>query len=267
MDAYPLQSGEAGAERLSVLASVHQSATEALFDRLDVPKGAKCLDVGCGVGAVSRLIAAKFAKDSGSVTGLDIDATYVDVARKNAASFEGRLTFDTIGVYDLDAVGVYDLVYARFLLTHLSDPRQAMSRMIRAVKPGGTLAIEDVDFAAAFSHPPSPDFARYIGWYDTMSRGNGGDPNFGRELYRMATELGVENVTISVNQPTFSGGAGKHLAPTTLEHIGQVLVDKGIATQGELTATLAGLRAYADDPKTILSMPRIFQMWGRVRGS
>ena len=37
----------------------------------------------------------------------------------------------------------------------------------------------------------------------------------------------------------------------------------GLATAAELDATVAELQAFTDEPQTILSLPRIFQVWGR----
>ena len=133
-----------------------------------------------------------------------------------------------------------------------------------AAKPGGTVAIEDVDFGGAFSYPPSQDFERYLGWYDALTRRNGGNPNLGRELFAMVSELGVSGVEVATAQPAFAAAPGKDLAVTTLEHIGQELVARGLASASELEATLAGLRTYAAAPTTVLSMPRVFQVWGRV---
>jgi SAM-dependent methyltransferase len=265
MDAYLLQSGDAGAARLSVLASAHRDDTERLFERLEVGAAARCLDLGCGIGAVTQLLAARFARDGGSVLGIDIDTRYVEVARENGAELGERVAFAAAGAHELAFTAEFDLVYSRFLLSHLRDPHDALTRMIRATRPGGTVAIEDVDFGGAFCHPPSPDFDRYLGWYDAMTRGNGGNPNLGRELFRMASEAGLVNVEMAVAQPTFSAGPGKDLAPTTLEHIGETLRQRQIASAEDLKATLAGLRSYAADPTTVLSMPRIFQVWGRVR--
>ena len=265
MATYSLRSGDAGAARLSVLANVHEQGTLQLFDRLHVAASARCLDVGCGIGAVTRLLATRFAGDLGSALGVDVDRHYLEIARTDAGSFRPAIEFAHVAVHDLDAVAVYDLVYARFLLSHLREPRAALANMIRAAKPGAVVAVEDVDFGGAFCHPPSSDFDRYLGWYAEMTRGNGGDPNFGRGLFRMVVDLGIADPELSVVQPTFTAGAGKQLAPTTLEHIGQTLVARNIASAEQLRATLDGLRDYVSDPTTVLSMPRIFQVSGRVR--
>jgi SAM-dependent methyltransferase len=264
MHPYLLRSGDGGAQRLFVLASAHEPATRSLFERLALAGDARCLDVGCGVGAVTELLAKTFAGAGGSALGVDIDDRYLEVARASAAGFGDRIAYRKAAAHELDFVAEYDVVYSRFLLSHLREPEQVLRRMIRAVKPGGTIAIEDVDFGGAFCHPPCRDFDRYLAWYDEMTRGNGADPNLGRGLFAMVRGLGVADIQFSVAQPAFNDGPAKHLAPTTLEHIGHVLVERNIASVDELNAATAGLRAYAEDATTVLSMPRVFQVWGRV---
>ncbi|HEY1487503.1 MAG TPA: methyltransferase domain-containing protein, partial [Micromonosporaceae bacterium] len=60
-------------ERLRAQARVWQPATEALLNRIDLPTGACCLDVGCGPGETMRLMAERVGP-SGRVVGLDLDA-------------------------------------------------------------------------------------------------------------------------------------------------------------------------------------------------
>lgn len=265
MSSYLLRSGDAGARRLVVLANVHARDTDRFLDGLPLAPAARCLDVGCGIGAVSAQIARRLGP-GGSVLGIDIDEHYVAMARERAGAPAASVTFAKRGVEELEGQegGAYDLVYSRFLLSHLRDPVGALAAMVRAARPGGYVAVEDVDFGGAFCHPPSPDFERYLGWYAALTRSNGGDPNFGRELFAAFVRAGLHDVEVSVVQPVFRAGDGKALVPTTLAHVGDALLEAKIATAEELGATLAALASYVSDPTTLLSMPRIFQVCGRV---
>lgn len=196
--------------------------------------------------------------------GVDIDPHYIALAKSVAATAEASIDYLVGSAYDVPFHHEYDLVYSRFLLSHLDNPHKALEQMIRAAKPGGIIALEDVDFGGAFCDPPSPDFERYLLWYDRMTRQNGGNPNLGRSLFGLATRVGLADLSFAIDQPSFATGPGKELATTTLDHIGQALLTKGIATSDEISRTLAGLKDYVADATTILSMPRIFQVWGRV---
>src|SRR5688572_1190861 len=103
MATYSLRSGDPGAERLRLLAAVHEGDTRRLLAGLDLPPAALCLDVGCGIGAVTRLIAERVAPTGGRVLGADIDPHYLDVARADAAPLGDAVQFEASAVHDLDA--------------------------------------------------------------------------------------------------------------------------------------------------------------------
>ena len=66
--------------------------------------------------------------------------------------------------------------------------------------------------------------------------------------------------------PTFHAGPGKRLAAVTLEHIRESIVTAGLTTHAEVDALVRELNAFADDPRTLMSLPRIFQLCGRRSG-
>src|SRR5258708_38315263 len=56
-DTYVLRGGEQGAERLRLLARVKWPTTKALLRQVGLRPGMRCLDVGCGIGAVTLKLA------------------------------------------------------------------------------------------------------------------------------------------------------------------------------------------------------------------
>ena len=59
-------------QRLRDQAAMWRPATEAVLDRIGVAPGMSCLDIGCGPGAVMRLM-GDCVGPSGHVTGIDVD--------------------------------------------------------------------------------------------------------------------------------------------------------------------------------------------------
>ena len=49
----------------------------------------------------------------------------------------------------------------------------------------------------------------------------------------------------------------------TLEAIADAITGAGLATEAEVAAAIADLAAFAADPQTLLSGPRVFQAWAR----
>jgi hypothetical protein len=68
---------------------------------------------------------------------------------------------------------------------------------------------------------------------------------------------------MNVFVPTFHSGEGKRLAPVTMEHIRESVVAAGFADDKEIDSVVAELNEFAADETTIVSLPRIFQVWGK----
>jgi SAM-dependent methyltransferase len=64
----------------------------------------------------------------------------------------------------------YDLVFARYLLSHLPRPQRAVELMVRALRPGGRLVLEDVFFPGQICYPSNAAFDRFVELYQAVAR-------------------------------------------------------------------------------------------------
>ncbi|HEY1339469.1 MAG TPA: class I SAM-dependent methyltransferase [Bryobacteraceae bacterium] len=153
--AYVIRGGEEGRKRLEILARVMWPATYQLLKRAGTCAGMTVLDMGCGGGDVTRGI-ARLVGPEGRVVGCDMDGVKLDAARREAA-LQGlvNLEFRQANIYDFADESAYDRIYARFLLTHLPDCPGALARMRRALRPGGVLIVEDIDFTGRSAIRPT----------------------------------------------------------------------------------------------------------------
>ena len=114
----------------------------------------------------------------------------------------------------------FDLVYVRFLLTHLPEPASALAAIVRLARPGGIVAVEDIDVVAHFCYPPSAAFDRFVEWYTAAHRARGGDPTIGRRLPLLLSDAGIEDVAMKVVQPAgFEGDILRDRAVDAQEHV------------------------------------------------
>jgi SAM-dependent methyltransferase len=117
----------------------------ALAPWLKLPAAARVLDIGCGVGRWSRLLAARGA----DVTGVDISPTMIEEARRRAQR-EGvaeRCRFHVRDISALDVPGEFDLVLGVTVLQHILDPgalRAAVQAMSSRVAAGGRIVLLEV---------------------------------------------------------------------------------------------------------------------------
>jgi SAM-dependent methyltransferase len=259
---YLIRGGVEGRERLRVLGRVMRPTTLPLLERAGVTAGLRCLDVGCGGGDVTFDLAS-LVGITGSVVGVDLDATKIGLARGDAE--HEQITNVEFRVADLaDGLGEdeYDVVYARFVLTHLRDPAAGLMQMTRALRPGGRLIVEDIDYRGSFCQPETATFSRYREIYTLTAQANGGDPYIGTRLPLLLIEAGLERVQPNVVQPAGLEGEVKIMPALTLENIKTMAVRHQIATGEEIDCLVEELYALARDARTFIGNPRMVQVWG-----
>jgi SAM-dependent methyltransferase len=258
---YIIRGGLQGRERLRVLSRTMQPVTAGLLSRVDIRPGARCLDVGCGGGDVTLQLAS-LVGDEGEVVGVDMDPGKLALARDEAAAAgASNVEYRELRVEDLDERQGFDLVYARFVLTHLRQPAEALQAMIAAARPGGMVVVEDVDMSGRFCHPPSEAFDRYEDLYCRAGRARGGDPDIGRRLPLMFLDAGLTDIGARIEQPLGFERDIKLMTPLTLETVADAIVEESLATREELEALLDDLYALVADPRTIITFPRVVQVW------
>ena len=150
---YAIRGGLEGKKRLDLLARVMLPTTVQLLDRVGLIRGMKCLDVGCGGGHVAMLIAGIVGPE-GRVVGTDTDAEILAFSKEDAEAAKlTNVTFQQLDACACVGHEEFDLAYARFLLSHLNEPEKCLAAMVEACAPGGTIVIEDTDFAGSFCYP------------------------------------------------------------------------------------------------------------------
>jgi SAM-dependent methyltransferase len=221
-----------------------------------------CLEVGCGGGDLAFDM-ARIVGPEGRVVGTDIDHKKLELACQEAA--EQQLTnteFQFADITQTQPQAEFDLVHARFVLTHLRDPGAAVATMRRALRTGGVLVVEDIDFRGYFCYPECPALWRYVELYTEAVRRKGADANIGPRLPALLAEAGLEGVQMNVVQPAGTEGEVKLVTPLTMENIGDAVVAEGLASPAEIKQLVAELYKFAHTPGTVGCAPRIVQAWG-----
>lgn len=104
-------------------------------------EGGRALDVGCGTGHVSLVLARAFPESR--FVGLDIHTESVDRARRLAdeRGLADRVQFDTAPVEELEDEDGFDLITICDCIHDLTDPVRTLDAVRRRLKPGGALFV------------------------------------------------------------------------------------------------------------------------------
>lgn len=124
---------------------IHWSQRLALRRWIKVSPGERVLDVGCGVGRWSSLIAQRGAQ----VTGMDLSPTMIAEAKRRATAsgVAARCEFLVQDLAQLDVARKFDLVLGVTVLQHILDQqdlRSAVQRMTGHLAPGGRMVLLEV---------------------------------------------------------------------------------------------------------------------------
>jgi SAM-dependent methyltransferase len=145
--------------------------------------------LGCGGGDATLRMAALVGAE-GEVVGIDLDQSILRLARRQAENLAPPVTFRYLDAEALDEVAAYDFTYARYLMLNLQQPERVFKAMVRALRPGGRLAVEDIFFPGHVCYPPNAAFDRYLELYEAAVRANGADSAIGPRLVGMALDAG-----------------------------------------------------------------------------
>jgi SAM-dependent methyltransferase len=171
------------------------SHAKFLLPHLDA--NSRLLDCGCGPGSIS----CDFAKIlvSGSVEGIDIEQSQIDIARARATE-QGLInaTFSVGSIYALPFPdSSFDVVFAHAIFEHISTPEQALAEMLRVLAPGGLVAIRSPDWGGFIVGPEITGLQGAIDSYADLQIANGGDTHIGRKLPRLLRTAGFDTVRFS----------------------------------------------------------------------
>jgi SAM-dependent methyltransferase len=152
---YLFGESESAAQRLRLLARVYQESTRAFLAKAaGAAHFPSALDLGCGLGFTSHLIAGTLQCDK--VVGLDASAGFIAWARVNSHDRVSLVQHDITTIPF--PTGRANLIFSRFLLTHLRDPAGVVAEWTTQLESSGLLLLEETEAV----HATHPAFARYL---------------------------------------------------------------------------------------------------------
>ena len=161
------------------------------------PENSKILEVGCGVGSQTKIIAPK--NPSCHFTSIDISETSLEKAKTMIQALNIKNVMLQIGdIFDLHfEAESFDHIFVCFVLEHLSNPVQALLNLKKVLRKGGTITVIEGDHGSAYFYPRSDAAQKAINCQVQLQALHGGNALIGREIYPLLYKAGFSDCLVS----------------------------------------------------------------------
>jgi SAM-dependent methyltransferase len=246
---------ERGRARLATVEELLDPGSIRHLDALGVAPGWRCLEIGAGGGSIAQWLCARVGP-SGAVTATDLDTRYL--VALDEANLDVRRHDVVADALEADA---FDLVHARLVLEHLPARDAALQKLIAALKPGGRLLIESLDYVSGVpvSALGAHEHERSQGVRLTEFGKAGLDAAYGRRLPAALRAGGLSGVGNEGRVWVMEGGTpGARWFKLSMEQVRERLTGEGKLTADEIDHMLE----LFDDPGWAALSPIVMAAWG-----
>jgi SAM-dependent methyltransferase len=242
---YVLGTADAEIRRLGMQHAVWRSDATHAWRVAGFRPGSTIIDVGCGPG-FAALDLAELVAPTGRVHAIDQSARFIAYLDAQAAARGVDNIVTTTADLDgfaFDGVSA-DGAWIRWVLAFVREPRELLSRLAKALRPGGRVVIHEYFAYETWKVlPRDEEFERLVSIVMRSWRGRGGEPNVGLEIVPWLEAIGFRIlVTRTIAQLSRSDDPRWHW-PTAFALSGiPRLVELGELTGNEATQLDARLR-------------------------
>jgi SAM-dependent methyltransferase len=246
-------------QRLESLEAWLDDGTIRILDARGLEPGRRCLEAGAGGGSIAAWLCGRVGPD-GSVLATDLDVRFLR---------ELRYPNLELRVHDLleDDLpeGEFDLVHVRLVLSWLAEPDVALRRLVSALKPGGCLVAEELDFQSLAVAPGLDTRTRSLfsrvaeAHLAILSAQHGFDPFYGRRIAGDLSAAGLADVQAEGRTSMWRGGGpGGRMLKLTLLQLREAIVMAGLAAPADVDEIIK----LCDQPRLSLVSPVTMGAWG-----
>jgi ubiquinone/menaquinone biosynthesis C-methylase UbiE len=171
-----------------------------VYAGVDLEHTHRLLEVGCGVGAQTKIITRRFPDLK--IDGVDLSKEQLDTAKKVLApeikSGQVRLFQQNAQQLHMKDAGQYDSAFLCWFLEHLPKPLEALKRVRKQLKKGGKIYCSEVFNQTLFIEPYSPAYLRYWFEFNDYQWQIHGHPFIGAKLGHLLKEAGFVDIQTEI---------------------------------------------------------------------
>jgi len=254
--------------RLIDQARLFGELTEDVFVRAGIGAGMRVLDVGCGAGDVSFLL-ARMVGPSGAVVGVDRSEEAVARATARARAMGlAQVSFSQGEIEDVSLDQPVDAAVGRFVLMYSADPSNTLCRVAANVRAGGIVAFQEMNVEEAKSFPRVDLFEQSMRLIvETLDREKA-ENLMGLRLYRTFVEAGLPppQMIMGARLEGSSDSLGYQIVAQVVKSLLPVMEKFGIANEKDIQVeTLTQrLRDEVVSQGAVIVLPPLVGAWTRT---
>lgn len=167
-----------------------------MHDDTKYSDGSKILEVGCGVGAQTIMLAEN--SPDAQITSIDISEDSIKQAKalveQNGFS---NVEFQIADLFDLPFEdGSFDHIFVCFVLEHLQDPITALKSVKKVLKTGGSITVIEGDHGSCYFYPESEEAVKAWDCLIECQKRFDCNPMIGREIYPLLMNSGFKDILV-----------------------------------------------------------------------
>lgn len=183
-------------DRLFEQARVHE---EIIFSQVDFKNCEKIIEVGCGVGAQTKILLERFPH----LNIQCVDASNAQIERAEVALKEylkkGQIKMAQADALNLPfADNAFDGAFLCWILEHVQRPIEILEEVKRILKPGGVVYCNEVFNSTFYIHPYAPATLKFWFEFNDYQWSLKGDPFVGGKLANYLLKAGFQNISTKV---------------------------------------------------------------------
>lgn len=260
MTSYILKVGKSASARLDMLQALHGKYSQQFIAQLQLSESSSILDIGCGVGNMSRWFAGQFP--FATIVGLDNSEAQLTIAKQRAQ--KKQLTNIEFVYGDLELLTDYwqrfDIIYSRYSIIHVRNPESVLQNLKNLLTKTGCIILEEPTMSSAFCYPDNHAYKKSRALLKELARLRGFDFDIGQKLEKILHHLGFSILHRKLVQPLLETIDEKQMLISLTDECRDAYLSHGLSSEDELSNIITQLENLIHAQGTFIGFPRTTQL-------
>jgi ubiquinone/menaquinone biosynthesis C-methylase UbiE len=214
-----------------------------IYQNLHIPKNGTLLEIGCGVGAQTRIL-TRVSPDL-KICCLDRNPDQIQLVQNwlnQNAQLSEQIQLVCAEFLEWNAEKQFDAAFICWVLEHVPDPASFIKHAALQLHSGASIHITEVQNSSLYLHPSNPAIENYWKAYCRRQEKLNGDPNVGAKIRNWLFDTGFEHIDIQAHLMLRDRTEPEELRLMMeywwelMESVGDSMQDEGLISRSERDA-------------------------------